>query len=510
MPTDTGRAALPNLIHRLVELAPVALAAVLFSRHLFADLYGDEWGHTRSLVIGSTFWRDLLAPEMCHPPLYFILARMTWLATNSEWAMRLPSLLAALATVWTAGLLAGKVGGRNLVAPARWLAACSPFLMDFATEARAYAMLLLFSTASVWAFLRMMDGEDRRGALILAATLTAGMLTHYFFGFLLGYLLLWYVCKRSRFTVPAAIAFAPPILAAALFGTLVFLVQGGAASAHLQAEWMREHLHIPNFLARLAVAVNYGYCTFWLPPLDPARNVPAGVVTRNIPQFIMLGVAAIGFATAFWRLLKARTRYLAFLSFGLVVPTLVAVCAGAMGIYLIREKHLAVIWPFALILAAMAVHSLFITWLGRIAAAAHIALIVLSAVHFLVFPNVYSRRMDWTGLRAAIASARKPDVVLIYRLDARAAPQPAFTTDAQRADFLVVRGSLRPGETLVGLAQRLHAGTAGRILLVSHETDRHIDDPLGLIPKTLASLRPAAVTPYGRNLLLYVYAPERE
>lgn len=496
-----------SLRQRLAELAPLALAAVLFSRHLFADFYGDEWGHTRPLVIGGMFWSNLLSPEMCHPPFYFILARVAWIATHAEWTMRLPSLIAALATVWVAGLLAGKVGGRLLVTPARWLAACSPFLMDFATEARAYALVILFATTSVWAFLRMMENEDRPKASLLAVVLTAGMLTHYFFGFLLGFLVLWYTCRRSRFTRSAAIAFVPPILAAALLGVLVFLVQRGTASESLQVDWMREHLRVPNFLARLAVAVNYGYCTFWLPPLDPARNVPPTVIMRNIPQFVMLGIATAGLAVAFWRLRNQHTQHLGFLAFGIVLPTAVAVVAGALGIYLIREKHLAVIWPFALVLAALAIQTLLATRWGKVAVAAHMALIVLSAAHFLIFPNVYSRRMDWTGLREALQLTSMADVVLTYRHDARATPPSPFASDHERTvEYLAVRNSLRRGETLADLAQRLHTGTTGRIFLIADETDRHEVDPKGDLPKTLTSLRPVTLTPFGRNLQLYTFA----
>lgn len=505
---DTGKTALPNLIRRLSELAPLAIAAVLFSRHLFADPYGDEWGHTRPLVTGETFWTDLFSPGVCHPPLFFVLARLAWSATHADWAMRLPSLIAALATVWLAGLLAQKVGGRSLVLPARWLAALSPFVMDFATEARAYSLLLLFATGSVWAFMRMMDSENRRNAILLAAMLTAGMLTHYFFGFLLVFLAVWYTCRRSRITRSALIGFAPPLLTAALLAVLVFFVQRGAASDNLQVDWMREHLRVPNFLARLAVAVNYGYCAFWLPPLDPARNIPlSSVIGRNIPQFILLSVAACGFAAALWRLCRKRTPHLIFLSFGIAVPTLLSVSAGAMGIYLVREKHLAVIWPFILPIAALAVRELLAARLGRLAVAAHLALIVMSATHFLLYPNVYSRRMDWHGLRDALDSARKPDVVVTYRLDTRAFATPPVLTDPSAPDRLAAGSALRRGETFADLAQRLHLATGGRVLLVNHETDRHLEDPKGMLPKALSTLRHCTVTPFGRNLQLYVFAP---
>jgi uncharacterized membrane protein len=493
--------------HRLAKLTPLVVAAILFSRHLFADFFGDEWGHTRSVVIDDAFWKNFLAPEMSHPPLYFILARLAWVTTHVEWAMRLPSLLAALATVWIVGFLADRVGGQRLVAPARWLAACSPFLMDFATEARPYALLILFATGSVWAFLRMMESEDRRAAALLAVMLTAGVLTHYFFGLLSGFLVLWYTCRRSRFTRSAAIAFLPPLFVVVLLGVLLFVVQRGAATDIVHVGAMRERLQAPNFLARLAVALNYGYCAFWLPPLDFARNVPTGALTRNIPQFVMLAVAVAGFAVAFWRLLRAHTRFLAPLSFGLVVPTVLAVTAGVLGVFLVREKYLALIWPFALILAAMAARNLLATNLGRIAVAAHLGIIALSAIHFLVFPNIYSRRMDWTGLRTTLESANKADVVLSYLNDQRGWPishNPSHR-DAV-SECMVVRNSLRRGETMATLALRLNTETAGKILLVDNETDRHEVDPNGDLPRVLTSLRPLTLTPFGRNLQLYTFA----
>jgi hypothetical protein len=93
-------------------------------------------------------------------------------------------------------------------------------------------------------------------------------------------------------------------------------------------------------------------------------------------------------------------------------------------------------------------------------------------------------------------------MILIYRNDARATQ--SMKRDGS-VDYLAVSDALRHDETPEGLARRLSAVTTGRIFLISHETDRHQEDPKGIVPAVLTSLRKSVVTPYGRNLHLYVF-----
>ena len=162
------------------------LAAALRFHHLgHASLWYDEgnsWVQaTRDLAaIASHTARDI------HPPgYYWLLAGARNLLGESEFALRLPSawasILAAACLIaaghrlgsWRAGLFAGA------------LFAVNSFTLDYAQQARMYALHTLWGMAVVLLTLAWWQRPTRRRLVILAFLNAAGLWTQYSFAFVL-------------------------------------------------------------------------------------------------------------------------------------------------------------------------------------------------------------------------------------------------------------------------------------------------------------------------------------
>lgn len=179
-----------------------------------------------------TVWTGM--DRVTHPPLYFLLLRI-WRETfgPSDVAARMLSVtasLAALALLWDIA--------RRTFGPPAAIAATLLFLVawpqvEYAQQARNYAVLTALALGMLWPIVRMrQDGETGwtwpRGALLFAATL-ATLLTHYFAaGTVLAMFLAVLLCLRGRARTLGA--------AAMLLSGVVFLLAWGP--------WMWEQRHV--------------------------------------------------------------------------------------------------------------------------------------------------------------------------------------------------------------------------------------------------------------------------
>lgn len=174
----------------LATAAIIALAAAL-------RLYGldrqSAWADEITTLFitdpGTTlgeFWARVRADA--HPPLYYaLMCEWSALFGQSDLAARLPSVLFGVLTVAAASAFPLATRARLALA---LLLALSPGGIEYAQEARSYAMLLFLATLVTGASLRFVgaDASDARTAKRALAAMTAfGLLaayTHYF-GFLL-------------------------------------------------------------------------------------------------------------------------------------------------------------------------------------------------------------------------------------------------------------------------------------------------------------------------------------
>ncbi|MGQ0832565.1 MAG: glycosyltransferase family 39 protein [Microthrixaceae bacterium] len=133
------------------------------------------------------------------PPLYFILA---WgarrLGDPLTW-MRVPSLVAGVATVPLVYRLGVRTVGRSPALVASALFALNPLATFYSTEARAYALVTMLVTMSTLALLRALETDDWRWWAAFAALESAAMYSHYTSIFVIAAQGLWaVVLHRNR------------------------------------------------------------------------------------------------------------------------------------------------------------------------------------------------------------------------------------------------------------------------------------------------------------------------
>ena len=135
-----------------------------------------------------------------NPPLYYLLLS----AWSRVWgvgdaALRAFSLLASLACLPFVASLARATGGRAAVLPAVLLFALSPTCVYYSTEGRMYALLWLFTAATLWLVLELSRTGSRVGlAALLVAAGAGGLHTHYFFVFVWAAAMVWVLIHPGR------------------------------------------------------------------------------------------------------------------------------------------------------------------------------------------------------------------------------------------------------------------------------------------------------------------------
>lgn len=128
----------------------------------------------RLILINQSLWLDesiqalalmgKMGPLMSYaladfqPPLYHLIGWLwTSLAGYSEIALRTPSLLAGLGTVYFAARLGSLLGGKKVMYLAGLLTATNPLLIYYSQEGRTYGLTTFLVTAAMYYFYRSLS-----------------------------------------------------------------------------------------------------------------------------------------------------------------------------------------------------------------------------------------------------------------------------------------------------------------------------------------------------------------
>ena len=117
---------------------------------------------------------------MATPALSFLLQDASVaLLGRSEWALRLPSALAGIATIPLVFLAGWRTFGAAAGTVAAAFLAVHPFHLWWSTDGRPYALAILLATGSIWAFSEMLR-SGRTTALVAWVGCTAALLATQF------------------------------------------------------------------------------------------------------------------------------------------------------------------------------------------------------------------------------------------------------------------------------------------------------------------------------------------
>jgi uncharacterized membrane protein len=484
---------------------PIAMGIMLYLVHLRTDLYGDE-NATLSVVSEGHILRNLASPTLCHPPLYFVAAKACFAITGYPWAIRLPSVLAAVGTVLLIGQIARLLYGGRVALLAVWFAALSPILIEFAAEGRPYAMLAFFSTALTYTLLRFIESENWENMVLLSASLIGGLLTHYIFTVHVIFAGCYYLLRRKRLTkyaVYTTLAIAPAIILLALG-----ILSNAGQSSNMAAAMNANPGTILNFLARLPVAMSFGFCTFKLPNMDFTRNVTAAMIKDNYVLFTVMLLAFFGLGWLIRRQLLIRQPHIVLLLCGIFVPVTLALVGITLGVFMAKEKYLIGTIGWCVVLVASVFGTFRKSWVARGTAVAYAALVVISILHYAAYPNEYSRHENWTGLRAYLSTSIRQDDVLLFYCDYQE-DRFDLRPNVQSVRIVHVSGD-RPEQSSMGeFATQIDASCQGIIYLINREVDRLSIDPKSETIQTLQQRRPYELKRFGRNLILYIFTAPR-
>ena len=217
----------------------LALAAALRFATLGAQSFWLDEAVTAQVVtrdlggVFSSVWHGESTP-----PLYYVLAWL-WVKPfgNGEVGLRALSAFLGTLTVAVAFGLGGRMCGRRAALLAGLLAACSPLLVWYSQEARAYALLVLLGSLSVLLALRAVDVPTHGRLLLWGAAAALGLASHYFAVFLVVPEAVWLAARLGWRR--AGWALAPPMAMAAVLAPLALHQDGDDRAAFIRASSLR-------------------------------------------------------------------------------------------------------------------------------------------------------------------------------------------------------------------------------------------------------------------------------
>jgi 4-amino-4-deoxy-L-arabinose transferase-like glycosyltransferase len=149
------------------------------------SLWRDEGYSARAITHSYFFqWKILPRFEFSPPGYYLLLKAWTAIAGRSEFALRLPSVMFNVATIPVVFLMGRMLGGGARTAPyggllAAFIFTLSALQLQYAQDARCYALLVFVVSLAILTSLRIMQDRDtgtRFGARWLALGVLLGLI----------------------------------------------------------------------------------------------------------------------------------------------------------------------------------------------------------------------------------------------------------------------------------------------------------------------------------------------
>lgn len=200
----------PESARQLTEfyLLPVLVILLALALNLYRleskSLWHDEFG-TLTLAGLDGSWIDALrnpltVPTIPKAPLPFFVTRVFFMLGQTDFSVRMPSVLFATLTIPLVFALGKSLFGRQVGLLGALLLAVAPLQIRYAQEARMYAMLSFFSILSLYLFWRALrDGKGRWWLGFVAAS-GMNLYVHQFAFLPLGVVALFglWLCVDSR------------------------------------------------------------------------------------------------------------------------------------------------------------------------------------------------------------------------------------------------------------------------------------------------------------------------
>lgn len=205
----------PWVLAGCFTLAGLVLRLLLLGHSGFGDEMSTLW-----IVEGNDFTGTVSAvysDAEISPPLYFILAEISTVFGETVTAIRLPSVVAGVASIPLYFVVGRMALGTRAAIYATALAATSPFLVYFSANARAYSVMILLILLATLALLLATSGRGRWWQWLGWAVAGAlAVYSHYTAALVIAGQAVWVLCcfpaLRSRvivWSIVSALLFLP-------------------------------------------------------------------------------------------------------------------------------------------------------------------------------------------------------------------------------------------------------------------------------------------------------------
>jgi mannosyltransferase len=344
------------------------------------------------------------------PPLYYVVA-WVWARIFSTTEAELRSLSAVCGTL---AIPLAYVAGKELVsrpagALAATLAAVSPFLIWYSQEARAYALFVLLTTASLALFARAWSSPSRKRCAWWAVVSALALWTQYFAFFLVAVEALLLLARRAT-RQPARL----PVLGVGL-----------AAAAVAPLAYHQSQSTLNDWIAAQALRAR---------ATDTIQWFLAGPYSLSHPWWTSAALSAIGL-TAVMLLSTSQERRGATLSLALgSACILLPLVAAGLGEDFWLYRNLIAAWiPLAIVLGSGLATRRRVGIVLRVGLVGVTAgLLTFSTVAAITVSSGHSAtRTDWRGLAQCLGPARTARILLV---------SPAY----QRIALRLYRPNVRP------------------------------------------------------------------
>lgn len=285
-----------------------------------------------------------LAKDLIHPPLFYVLLKV-WIGIGGDgllW-LRLFSFVFAVASIVPFIAICRELKLSRLTTVVAFiLFAVNGSLIKYAQEVRMYSLLMFFSLASIWFFVRYLDRD--KGFVALAAVNVLLVHTHYF-GWLLVASEIVAIAIFARQKIWKAVAMVA--VAAMSFGPWAVVVYQAAASGSSVGQNI-------GWIERPGIRSIFDLLFDLIEPLyfQASSDQWASIYFISLPMLMLIGVAKAAYLFRWLSFEEKRETYLLETFIG--IPMAIALIASWLLPHSVwGSRHLIIIYAPLLILSAV-------------------------------------------------------------------------------------------------------------------------------------------------------------
>jgi mannosyltransferase len=375
------------------------LAALIRFLTLGVQSYHHDEVVTASRILRGSFGHAMDAVNFGEstPPLYYALAWVwTQVTGNTEYGLRSLSALAGVATVPVVFLVARELRDARAGLLAAALAALNPMLLWYSQEARAYSLVVLFSTVALFYAVRATRASGRRELLLWGFFGGLALATHYFAVFPLAAEAVWLLRRRGRGSL-----WGIAILAASGLALAPLALHQSSLS---HAEWIQN--------LSLGHRVWESAATFTTGETGDIIGQPERPWLAYLPLALCLSSFALLFVRGTREALRAARAPLAIGLFAFLAPVALALVSPGKD-YVLARNLIPALVPLLLVVAI----ALTMSSARRLGAVLAAALLAYSLAFCLLLDfDPEFQRPDWHGVAEKLGEPQAPRALVTWTI----------------------------------------------------------------------------------------------